>query len=157
MATLLDPRFKSKGFSTASFAETAKSLVLDKVKETPETQSEGSEGVVPNKKPRKDSSLWEDFESESDSPLSTSNAEREIEQYLPLPRLPHSEDPLKFWLAHETHFPCLSPLTRKLVAIPPKSERVFSAAGNIVTPTRCSLAPEKVRMLIFMNKNKQVM
>ena len=49
MATLLDPRFKSKGFSTASFAETAKSLVLDKEKEmteTPETQSEGSEGVV---------------------------------------------------------------------------------------------------------------
>jgi len=164
MATLLDPRFKSKGFSTASFAETAKSLVLDRVKEMTETPegSESSDGVAPppHKKPRKESSLWEDFERESDSPLSTSDAEREIEQYLPLPRLPHSEDPLKFWSAHATHFPCLAPLARKVLAVPPTSadsERVFSCAGNVVKPTRCSLDPEKVRMLIFMNRNKHVM
>lgn len=160
MATLLDPRFKAKGFSMASFAEAAKSLVLDKVKEMTQT-SEETEAEAPRKKPRKESSLWEDFESDnSDSPLSISRAERELEQCLPLPRLPHSEDPLNFWSTHATHFQCLSPLARKLLAIPPTSadsECVFSSAGNVVTPTRCSLDPEKVRMLIFMNKNKQVM
>ena len=148
MATLLDPRFKAKGFSMASFAEVTQT-------------SEETEAEAPRKKPRKESSLWEDFENDnSDSPLSISRAERELEQYLPLPRLPHSEDPLNFWSTHATHFPCLSPLARKLLAIPPTSadsERVFSSAGNVVTPTRCSLDPVKVRMLIFMNKNKQVM
>ena len=64
MATLLDPRFKTKGFSMASFAEAAKSLILDKVKEMMETSetSEDSEGAAPRKKPRKESSLWADIE-----------------------------------------------------------------------------------------------
>ena len=85
MTTLLDPRFKSKGFSTASFVEIAKSLVLDKVKEMNKKSgdSENLEGVAPRKKPRKESCLWEAFEKgdDSDTPLSTSDAEREIKQY----------------------------------------------------------------------------
>ena len=33
MATILDPQFKVKGFSSATFSEMAKSKVLDKAKE----------------------------------------------------------------------------------------------------------------------------
>lgn len=39
MATLLDPRFTTKGFSTASFAEMAKSLVLNQVREMSENSA----------------------------------------------------------------------------------------------------------------------
>ena len=118
MGTLLDPRFKARGFSTASFAEMTKFLLLDQMREMSEksatTIPEGCEGTQPCKKLRKESSLWEDFESDySDFSLSTSDAEREIEQFLSLPRLPHSEDPLTFGLAHSSHFPYLSSLAKK--------------------------------------------
>ena len=162
MPTLLDPRFKSKGFSSALHAEIAKSLVLQELKEMYKSDSQSlsqdsEENAAPSKRSRKESSLWDKFDDDqSDSPHLLSDTERELEQYLPLPRVPHSEGPLKFWSAQSTHFPLLCPLVKKLLAIPPTSadsERVFSCAGNVVTPNRCSLDPEKVRILIFLNKN----
>jgi len=72
-------------------------------------------------------------------------------------RLSHDDDPLKFWRVHETHFCCLVPLAKKMLGIPPtsaESERVFSCAGNIVVPTYSYLDPEKVNMLVFLNKNR---
>jgi len=55
------------------------------------------------------------------------------------------------------HFPILAKLAACYLAIPPTSadsERQFLTAGNVVTPTRCSLEPEKVWMLVFFKLNK---
>ena len=38
-----------------------------------------------------------------------------------------------------------------------KCERVFSVAGNIVTPKRASLNPEKVEQLIVIKCNMQLL
>ena len=87
-------------------------------------------------------------------------AERELEQYLSISRLLHSDNPLQFWVSHGVHFPNLAPLTKKLLAIPPtsvESERVFSCAGNVVVPTRTCLDPDKVKMLVFLNRNREYM
>ena len=60
----------------------------------------------------------------------------------------------KFWRhfenilqAHQEQFPLLSYLARVVLAVPAassKSERVFSVAGNMVTPKRNRLAPQQV-------------
>ena len=170
MATLLDPRFKVKGFSAASFAEMAKSKVIEDAKKiaevkdnpstTPSSSNEDPEEVtVRCKKCKKESSLWEDFDKDdSDSPIVTTEAERELEQYLSIPRLLHSDNPLQFWVSHGVHFPNLAPLTKKLLSIPPtsaESERVFSCAGNVIVPTRTCLDPDKVKMLVFLNRNRE--
>ena len=44
MATLLDPRFKVKGFSAASFAEMAKSKVIEDTKKIAEVNNNPSTG-----------------------------------------------------------------------------------------------------------------
>jgi len=159
MATLLDPRFKVKGFSSATFVEMAKSKVLEKAKEmvkssetTGSVEKQECREVASSSK-KKQSTLWEVFEKDDlDCPITLSQGERELKQYLGISRLPHSADPVKFRRSHGTHFPQLALLSRRVLAIPPTSadsERVFSCAGNMVTPTRSCWDPKKVEMLVF--------
>ena len=154
-----------KGFSSATYAEMAKSKVLEKANEianqlngSSQTSGPTEEHEEVRKKKRKESSLWEEFDKDDlDHPITLSQGERELEQYLGISRLPHSEDPLKFWKSHGIHFPHLTPLSKRVLAILPTSadsEHVFSCAGNIVSPTRSCLDPEKVKMLVFLNKNR---
>ena len=103
MATILDPRFKMKGFSSATFAEMAKSKVLDKAKEivSPSDGTTSSsvkqETLSVSSKKKKQSILWEEFDKDDlGCPVVLSQGERELEQYLGISRLPHSEDPVKF-------------------------------------------------------------
>ena len=70
--SLLDPRFKIKGFSSASFAELVKSKVLEKAEEiadpargNPEDNESVEEYHTRNKK-SKESSLWEEFDVDKD-------------------------------------------------------------------------------------------
>ena len=102
--------------------------------------------------------MWEVYNKDDlDCPVALSQGERELEQYLGISHLPHSEDPVKFWRSHGTHFPQLASISRKVLAIPPTSsdsEQVFSCAGNIVSPVHNCLDPEKVNMLMFLNKNR---
>ena len=76
--------------------------------------------------------------------------------YLKEPRLDAEEDPLKWWKGHEEIYPILSKVAKKYLSVPATStasERLFSKSGKIVTPTRPSLKPEKVEMLVFLAKN----
>ena len=62
-------------------------------------------------------------------------------------------DQLGFWAAHQEQFPLLSYLVRVIFPVPAassKSERVFSEAGNIVTPKRNSLSPKQVEKKIVV-------
>jgi len=80
----------------------------------------------------------------------------EISNYLALPSIAIADDPLLWWKTHVNEFPKLAQAAAKYLGIPPTtadSERHFSASGNIVTPTRCSLDPEKVQMLVFLKLN----
>ena len=68
--------------------------------------------------------------------------------------------PFRFWKVKATLFPLLSYLARFVLCIPAassKSERVFSAAGQIVTAKRASLNPEKVEDLVIMTCNSRLL
>ena len=59
-------------------------------------------------------------------------------------------------MVEEFQFPLLAKLVKVVFPVPAassKSERVFSVAGNVVTPKRAKLNPEKVEDLVVVNCN----
>ncbi|CAM9620525.1 unnamed protein product, partial [Hapterophycus canaliculatus] len=62
-------------------------------------------------------------------------------------------DPLQWWGIKAREYPMLAALARRVLCIPAsqaQSERVFSAAGQIVSPTRSRLDPEHVELMVFL-------
>ncbi|XP_026083928.1 zinc finger BED domain-containing protein 1-like [Carassius auratus] len=83
-------------------------------------------------------------------------ADTEVTRYLQEEALDLHSDPLAWWRDNQARFPLLSKVARKYMSIcatSTPSERVFSAAGNIVTPLRSSLKPDNVNMLVFLSRN----
>ncbi|XP_063955358.1 E3 SUMO-protein ligase ZBED1-like [Lytechinus pictus] len=80
----------------------------------------------------------------------------EIDRYLAEDTEDGDQDPLLWWKLNERLFPSLSKFAKKYLCICATScpsERVFSTAGNIVTPKRSLLKPSKVNMLVFLAEN----
>ena len=83
----------------------------------------------------------------------------EIDKFRSEKQTPFQANPLDWWKLNSGHFPLLSCMARKLLAIPATSapsERVFSAAGHIVNKRRASLSSENVEMLVFLATNKNL-
>lgn len=86
--------------------------------------------------------------------------EIEIAAYMSMPR-PQEKgkvDVLTWWREHQTSLPLLAGVARKILAVPASSassERMFSAAGNIVTAERYNLDPKTTEMLTFCQQNWQ--
>lgn len=81
--------------------------------------------------------------------------EEEINAYLAETLLPPSADIFKYWKDNKE---CqnLKKLSKKFLITPPStviSERLFSTAGIIADKKQSTLDPERVRMLVFLNKN----
>ena len=67
-------------------------------------------------------------------------------------------DPLVWWKLHADKYPHVWKLASIVLAIPATSapsERVFSAAANIVNKKRVRLKSENVDLLVFLKANKQ--
>jgi hypothetical protein len=67
-------------------------------------------------------------------------------------------DPLDWWRIHYEKFPNIWKLASCILAIPATSapsERVFSAAANIVNKKRVRLKPDMVDLLIFLKANSK--
>ena len=64
------------------------------------------------------------------------------------------EDDLSWWCRHQFAYPTLARLAKKYLAIPASSaasERVFLAAGNVVTKERNKLGDDTVDALVFLD------
>jgi hypothetical protein len=84
--------------------------------------------------------------------------EQEFEKFQTMERKTTDKtiDPLLWWKNRQSELPLLSRLARSYLCIPmssSSSERLFSAAGNIVTPTRYNLEPETITALSFCQQN----
>lgn len=89
------------------------------------------------------------------SKMCVSSAVDEIETYLQEPIAPPDTDVLKFW-ASKQNLPRLKILAKKHLITPAAtvfSERLFSTAGLIADKKRNRLDPERVKMLVFLQKN----
>ena len=154
MATLLDPRFKEKGFSNPKKAETA---VLQLIKEAEKIQIQETDDCQPIVEQTVGSNgFWEDFYDEEDveEQIITSTAEREVQTFMNIKKVKNC-NPLSWWKVQEKNLPRLAKLCKEIMCIPATSvpsERVFSKAGELVSAKRTSLKACNVDMIIFLNK-----
>jgi hAT family C-terminal dimerisation region len=88
---------------------------------------------------------------------STPNAgEVELDRYLGEPLIPRTSNMPTWWNENRDRFPVLASMARKYLGAPPSSvpsERLFSAAGGVITDQRSRLLPENAEMLIFLKYN----
>lgn len=88
------------------------------------------------------------------SSLESRSPEIELEMYLSEPLSPISSDPLTYW--SKSPYFRLCNASKKYLSAPSgsvESERLFSTAGLVGSKKRSSLNPEKLRQLVFLNKN----
>lgn len=81
---------------------------------------------------------------------------QEMDLYAAMPSIGADKDPLNWWKEHMKDFKLMAPFAKKYLAIQATSspsERLFSKAGNIITPKRAQLNPEKANMLVFLAQN----
>lgn len=84
-------------------------------------------------------------------------AKNEINTYRAMDPLPHSSeeygDPLAWWKLHQTAFPLMARVARRVLNIPAtsgSSERVFSSAGNVISKKRTKLSPDIASTIVFL-------
>ncbi|KAL0147863.1 hypothetical protein M9458_056822, partial [Cirrhinus mrigala] len=169
-ATLLDPRYRAH-FEAAIIDDTKGQLLKEIMEMTEEghnveqvSDRAAADDDVPTTSsapPPKKKRLCDLLQKRKAQPSThgltkREQADAELSRYLQEEALDNSADPLMWWRDNESRFPLISKLARKYMCIcatSTASERMFSTAGNIVTPVRCCLKPEKVNMLVFLSRN----
>ena len=166
VASYLDPWFKMKYLTEAEAAAVKEKLelereclIIDEVQtETPEPVEQVQKSQPPAKKPNLGTLFKDNEESEEimDAISREQRFQTELNSYSCIPRLDFEEDPLAWWSIHSSSYLILSQLAKKYLCVCAtscSSERLFSASGNIVSPLRATLNPDKVDMLTFLAKN----
>ena len=162
---MLDPRYRGTRIDDV---DETKHALLDEMLALPDRSDEGSsssaaagDSMPPPAK--KKATLADLLKSPTTAPVvivpKRVRAETELTRYLQEQPNETTDDPLVWWRGNQARFPMLSRIARKYMCIcatSTPSERVFSAAGNVVTPLRSSLKPHKVNMLVFLARNNNV-
>ncbi len=167
IATLLDPRFKLRVFSSTSSGALAKQMLISSY-ETLESQDNSNPPSPKRMREQSEDSeppsslLWkfcnELIEEKSETESSPKSTQSVIDSYLKEPNQPRKSSPLAYWKDRQSVWPILANLAQQYLCAPPAtvaSERLFSAAANICTDSRNRLSPKKVEQLLFLNKNLQ--
>jgi hypothetical protein len=158
ICTLLDPRFKSSGFTNATKLKKAERLVESMVESiviSSNSSISTSVGENINNKPI----MTKLAANMAKKHMETNNSNQsELNLYKGQPLLDIGEDVLVYWDERKCVFPKLYIIARRYLIIPSTSaasERIFSLAGNIISSKRTKLSASHINMLIFLNKNNK--
>lgn len=158
LATYLDPRFKTVGFSSSDACCDVETRIISKLEALCEEQSDES----PNSTPQTTSSavssnFWSSFDQEIEMIMSQDNETNdEFHIYKNMVNIERSQDPLIFWKENKNRLPRLAQLAKEYLGCPGSSvpsERVFSKTGTIDCPKRNRLSGELVGKIVFLNVN----
>lgn len=158
----LDPRFKKYGLSIKEASTHCKeSLLTDMAKMAREELDDRGPASVVTETDDEDS-LWGQFDRQNRSHITTpmSSASIELRQYAEEMPIDRKSDPLEWWARREVVYPRLAKLARKnlsLVATSVPSERVFSAAGEVLSKKRNRLSNESVQKIVVLHGNIEYM
>lgn len=166
ISTFLDPRFKNVGFNSESVTESAKEKVsnlLTNYIASHSSHDHHEQEIQSNQQAptsSKADSIWSSFDKKAATfiPKGTirSRAIIELQRYLEEPILPRHCDPLIWWKSHAYNYPYLSKVVQEkfgTVATSVACERVFSKTGELLSLRRNRLTSEKVKQIMFINKN----
>ena len=176
VATLLDPRFKTRFMNDTACTEAKAGVVLAATKlsrQLNQDSESASEEVVQGPQPAKvrrgdesASKLWDCFDEMLETEtvaVSTSRSvsiqdsiNDELSTFLGEPLLQRQQDPATWWKVNASRFPVMSKVAQIYLAPPPTSvpsERLFSVAGDIITEHRSRLLPDNAEKLIFLKYN----
>lgn len=158
ISTALDPRFKCVLFernlieknliNLASQTQCRNKQSSDSAKTMVTTISTASSSK---------SKLWVAFDSAAAKVQQTntySPATKEVQRYLEEGLVDKTVNPYSWWKKEAYKYPILSNLAALYLPIPAtqaSSERLFSAAGNIITSRRESLSPKHAEQLLFLH------
>ncbi|XP_063892271.1 E3 SUMO-protein ligase ZBED1-like [Helicoverpa armigera] len=162
-STILDPRFKQKGFRDQKLCDKAiqqLKLKIGRVSSVLSRTTATSEPVkqVPS---TSETSIWFDFDQEvarqtPENPMAAGIVE--LDKYLQEPLLKRTEDPLKWWHTRKNIYPLLFNYVIKrlsLVATSVPCERIFSKAGYTLNERRRRLTTKKLSQLLFISCNSE--
>ncbi|KAK0147026.1 Zinc finger BED domain-containing protein 4 [Merluccius polli] len=167
LATILDPRYKDRYFD-ADLKLVAKNKLEKEVdKMTPSATAEptpdAEEGEPQEKRmctPSEGHSFLDMFdeilEEKEQDEQATGPTSVQVHGYLTEPTIPRNVSPLQYWQSNMTRFPALAPVARKYLSAPctsVDSERLFSAASNVVSEKRNRIGTERAEMLLFVKHN----
>ncbi|KAL4104807.1 hypothetical protein QTP88_020083 [Uroleucon formosanum] len=147
IASLLDPRYKNLKFE---HSEEIKYRIQSIVRSKILSVNHISTTVCGNTQIAKKTILDELMGQFSDDDVD------EFIRYLSEPQINHNENPCLWWKARENVYPEISVLAKNILCIPASSassERVFSTAGNIITPKRNRMTPYHLSALVFLKNN----
>nr|CAH7739618.1 unnamed protein product [Callosobruchus chinensis] len=168
-AIFLDPRYKKQAFGTQDNADNAEKWVLEELGSLfantsvePATVTSKAELDHENSDGDNDDMLWEYFDqkvSDSTNVMTASPTAKAIlmvKQYLSMPNIPRSSNPLAFWSANKNLLPELFKMHQKYLSVPATSvpsERIFSKTGIITNSRRNRLSPKNLDQIVFLNTN----
>ncbi|GFY55473.1 dimer_Tnp_hAT domain-containing protein [Trichonephila inaurata madagascariensis] len=162
LSTLCDPRFRLNFIESP---EEVKKLAVAKMRNIYTTQKTSNPDNIKTRTKEQNkkglAKFFDVFGSNSNSENtwnSSQEAEKELNEYLSMPRVSFEHDPLDWWKVHYESFPSLEVLARKYLCIQGSSvasERVFSSGESVITRQRASLLPKHAEMQIFLSHNKK--
>ncbi|XP_078017009.1 E3 SUMO-protein ligase ZBED1-like [Epinephelus lanceolatus] len=169
-ATAMDPRFKGRPVSEDTWDRLRKAVIDHATGAATPEESEGEETehleTDPPQSVFKAKSALEELFAEEERELRSTiqqstmslpeRVDQEVELYKGLPAISMAEDPVMWWWEKKDILPLLFIIATGYLctqASSTPSERVFSTAGNTISQERSRLLPEKVDMLIFLQKN----
>lgn len=162
LTTLVDPRFKRRGFITDAQANVACLALKRELAVTSQKQLiQPPEERVPEVPQTKRSRLWSDFDTEAGHMTARTRAENsdaEYRRWFSECLVGRSEDPITWWtdINNMAKFPILGTVALRILvaqATSVASERVFSSAGRVISDLRSRLTDDNAEMLIFLHQN----
>ncbi|KAL7854971.1 hypothetical protein SRHO_G00033500 [Serrasalmus rhombeus] len=171
LATALDPRFRRLKFLSPEevlHVQTKVQTMALAEKREMDVQQHGSCSSTSTDTPGAesgpratllDSLLGSDGEDEdraSEGDDVQNQVRNEVLTYFGERNIAKEQNALQWWKANRDRYPILARLAKSYLCIPgtsTPSERLFSAAGNIVSKKRASLSQEHVDMLTFLHCN----
>ena len=82
--------------------------------------------------------------------------EEELKLYMSMEQVSSNTDVLSWWKPYAPKLPLMASVVKQILCVPATStpsERAFSKAVNLITAKRALLKPQKVDMLLFLNKH----
>uniref|UniRef100_A0A3Q1GLS4 HAT C-terminal dimerisation domain-containing protein n=1 Tax=Acanthochromis polyacanthus TaxID=80966 RepID=A0A3Q1GLS4_9TELE len=162
LATLLDPRYKASCFPSSVDVNALKRTLCQRM-ELCDPVAAPARNEEERERPTTSSStsvLSFLQRKKSATPMRTQHLPSgDVDAYLADGEITLTDDPVKYWSGKLQCWPSLTRFALHLLSCPPtsvQSERVFSTAGNVVSPQRANLDPVHVEQLVFIKVNEDL-